>query len=417
MPDSDALRPTFVPGVLAAGIALVLWAGAAASEPIVDPTGAALARFHESLVPVSKGAPTLSRIMQFGDSHTACDLWTGALRRELQARFGDGGHGFVIPGRPWAQYRHLDVIHGYNDGMWEVTRLRPGQSEPVALGLGGVALDARTNNARVRVGTDKRGPVGGEVELFDIFYLQQPKGGQLRMRIDGKQVLLMSTKMPERGPGFRQLEVPAGPHRLELDAVAPGRVRLFGVVLERRGPGVVVDSVGLPGLRAETLLLNDADLLAAHLERRNPALLVFAFGAVEANHPGFEPEGYAEKVTKVIAHAKGGAPFASCLVLSPVDRARRVRGGGWQSPPVLADIVAELRQAALDSGCAFWDTRAAMGGEGSIHQWYVEKLALRDHIHLNRAGYEKLGGLLAEALIESFTAAHPQVEEEEAAPE
>ncbi len=39
------------------------------------------------------------RILQFGDSHTASDMGTAAFRRQLQARFGDGGRGFVSIGQ------------------------------------------------------------------------------------------------------------------------------------------------------------------------------------------------------------------------------------------------------------------------------------------------------------------------------
>ncbi len=41
------------------------------------------------------------RILQFGASHTAADLWTGHFRKLMQNRFGDGGLGFIMPVRPW----------------------------------------------------------------------------------------------------------------------------------------------------------------------------------------------------------------------------------------------------------------------------------------------------------------------------
>ena len=41
------------------------------------------------------------RILQYGDSHTASDLGVAVFRRALQARFGDGGRGFVSVGKPW----------------------------------------------------------------------------------------------------------------------------------------------------------------------------------------------------------------------------------------------------------------------------------------------------------------------------
>src|SRR5580704_16361567 len=46
-------------------------------------------------------------ILQIGDSHTAADYFTGELRQKLQARYGDGGVGYLDAGKP-----HLGVRSG-----------------------------------------------------------------------------------------------------------------------------------------------------------------------------------------------------------------------------------------------------------------------------------------------------------------
>ena len=51
-------------------------------------------------------------ILHFGDSHTAADYETGPLRRALQARFGDGGRGFVAIGEPWKHYVQEGLRNG-----------------------------------------------------------------------------------------------------------------------------------------------------------------------------------------------------------------------------------------------------------------------------------------------------------------
>jgi hypothetical protein len=65
----------------------------------------AMRRFFESLARLEDGRSQDDvRIIQFGDSHTAADIQSAAARRGLQARFGDGGRGFVAIGRPWKLY-------------------------------------------------------------------------------------------------------------------------------------------------------------------------------------------------------------------------------------------------------------------------------------------------------------------------
>ncbi|MGD0578709.1 MAG: hypothetical protein ABSC08_07255, partial [Bryobacteraceae bacterium] len=38
------------------------------------------------------------RVLHFGDSHTASDDWSAAIRAFLQSKFGDGGPGFTLAG-------------------------------------------------------------------------------------------------------------------------------------------------------------------------------------------------------------------------------------------------------------------------------------------------------------------------------
>ena len=46
-------------------------------------------------------------ILQIGDSHTAADYFTGELRQKLQARYGNGGVGYLDAGKP-----HIGVRSG-----------------------------------------------------------------------------------------------------------------------------------------------------------------------------------------------------------------------------------------------------------------------------------------------------------------
>ncbi|MEO8797611.1 MAG: hypothetical protein ABI551_06985, partial [Polyangiaceae bacterium] len=90
----------------------------------VTPVGAIegaenLHRFFDALAEVDDGtATTDATIIQLGDSHTAADIGTGAARKVLQTRFGDGGRGFVALGRPWKTYAQ-DGIRGKTSREWK----------------------------------------------------------------------------------------------------------------------------------------------------------------------------------------------------------------------------------------------------------------------------------------------------------
>ncbi len=82
------------------------------SIPVDNP--AALVPFFEQLYRHQQGElPGPVRVLQYGDSHTAADDFSGELRSLFQASFGNGGSGFSYAGRPWRGYRRRDVRTGF----------------------------------------------------------------------------------------------------------------------------------------------------------------------------------------------------------------------------------------------------------------------------------------------------------------
>ena len=90
--------------------------------------------------PADTPAPPVVRIIHFGDSHVASDYWAGVLREKLQARFGDAGPGFVLPGRPWQTIRYVEAKSLDGQG-WRTDGLRVGENDGV-VGLGGMSLES-----------------------------------------------------------------------------------------------------------------------------------------------------------------------------------------------------------------------------------------------------------------------------------
>src|SRR5208283_2981223 len=62
-------------------------------ERVFEQAGALAPVFEQLLRMSANGNQPPMHVIQFGDSHTAADEMTGALRDEFQRRFGDGGSG------------------------------------------------------------------------------------------------------------------------------------------------------------------------------------------------------------------------------------------------------------------------------------------------------------------------------------
>jgi lysophospholipase L1-like esterase len=368
--------------------------------PLHDPSGRALDAFFAKLERVERREPgAVARIVHFGDSLIASDFVSGTLRRVLQKRFGDAGHGFTLIANAWPSYFHWDVKR-YATAGFKVSRIVGPYAEDGFYGLGGVSFRAE-RHALARFGTDDGDGIGSKVSRFVIAYLEEPTGGRFQLRLDGKDVEVVDTHGPALRARFHELRAPDGPHELELQTLS-GESRLFGVVLERDGPGVVLDAIGIQGARIRFLAKQNAAHFTEQLRFRNPQLLVYQFGANESGD-GFvySMEDYRRTMREVIEHAKRALPEASCLVIATMDRAAK-QGDEVVSVRVIPSLVAEQKRVAEEVGCAFFDTYTAMGGKGSMPLWVRRGLGQADLTHPSGAGAERIGNWIYGATMRAY---------------
>ncbi len=237
---------------------------------------------------------------------------------------------------------------------------------------------------------------------FELFYAGQPEGGHLRVQVDKGEKIILETAADALEDRFWGVDVPDGPHELTVRAVGEGQVRLYGVVMERPGPGIVWDSAALVGAFTNRMTELDTEHLGNQLERRGTDLVVFTFGGNDMIRK-VKMSSYANEYRAVIAKVKEAKPDAACLVMAPLDHGER-HGAQILSRDVVPRMVEAQREAAKDSGCAFFDTFAAMGGEGSAGRWYKRKPRLMsgDLGHATASGHQVIGELFYRAVLEAY---------------
>lgn len=368
--------------------------------PIVDEAHRGLDPFYRALErTISREPGAITRIVHFGDSIITSDFVSGTLRRKLQARFGDAGHGFMLLANPWPAYFHNDVSRFASAG-WSVSRIVGPRAADGLYGLGGVTFTAPPGS-RARAGTAKDGKYGRSVARFVLAYLERPGGGKLRLLVDGAEREVLDTSGPAPKVAYRELLVPDGEHELEVVTIA-GSTRAFGVVMEREGPGVVLDAIGVQGARVRFLDEQDDAHWAEQLRWRRPALLVYQFGANESGDGFVYPMAdYNRTLQNVLRQGREAVPDAGCLVIGAMDRVEK-RGESLTTLPVIPALVEEQRHGAAAVGCAFFDTYTAMGGSGSMATWVGRGLGQADLTHPTGAGSEVLASWIERALLDGL---------------
>jgi lysophospholipase L1-like esterase len=242
------------------------------------------------------------------------------------------------------------------------------------LGPGGVAVGASLTLADEALPADPPAPV----PLLSSDPLQE-----------GKCLEIFAQGAPAGG----------GPRRLAL--TLPEGSRLLGVDLLSGAPGVIYDELGVNGAELLDLDRWNPGLRRALLARIRPDLVVLAYGTNDMGMSAPARADYQTSVRKLLLALKdeSGAPI---LVVGPLDRLGRKRRQRAALKAGASFVVQALKDASGEAGCAFWDARQSMGGYGSMLKWRRAGMAQKDLVHLNGAGYQRLGDQMADALLEAM---------------
>ncbi|WP_394826014.1 GDSL-type esterase/lipase family protein [Pendulispora albinea] len=381
----------------------------AGSIAVEDPTGRALDAFYAQLARTERkerpgGSAAITRVLHYGDSVITSDLISGTMRRRFQDRFGDAGHGFVLTANPWEWYFHNDVVHAASEG-WNISRITGPFSGDHIYGLGGVSFHT-AGAATATFGTPAKGDYGRKVSRFDVYYLEQPGGGDIDLAVAGSETETFSTRGASKASRVYTKQVPDGAATLTLRTRGNGDARVFGVALERDEPGVVYDALGANGARARLWDQMDGAHWADQMALRKPALIILQYGTNESEDGGIQVDAYVQKLGALIDKVKTGAPGASVMVASPLDRAEKTESGGFRTRKIIVQLVDLQRKTALEHQVAFFNTYEAMGGSGAMGRWVHAnpQLGSWDLTHPTPAGGEMVGNLMFKALMAGYTA-------------
>lgn len=368
-----------------------------------------LPKFYAALHAIDQGdRDEHVRVLWFGDSHTAADFWTHAVRQQLQSRFGAGGAGLVLPG---LKYRH-GLARLSRSGKWQMLPRSPAATWPQgdgSFGLAGVVAVPLARNAAAVLQ-----PVAGSQWArggvrWQVLYRPTSAASAFRIRAgDDPPIRVQGGAGQARPSGLYAIafETPRA-SRLVLDDFVDAP-QLFGVIIESSVPGLVIDTLGINGARAATPLSWDAEAWVNEVRARAPDLVVLAYGTNEVGDSA-PVASYRQQYEELLGRLRRAGPKADCLLIGPTDRARK----DWSSEPRVAQIDDAQRELARELGCAYFSVLGCMGGPGGLRRWAFEthpQLARRDRVHLLPLGYRRLGKLLAEQLLASYALLYTESE-------
>ncbi|MFF7106291.1 SGNH/GDSL hydrolase family protein [Pseudomonas sichuanensis] len=318
-------------------------------------------------------------IVQLGDSHTAADLFSGELRRLLQAQYGDGGIG-LVPASSVPGIRNDRVIIKSEARQWQLVSARNQQSSQFPLG-GYLSLPQANRSSVLLKARDE------DRQRYKVSALYQSTGNATLLANGGQRRPLAITNGQWRfSPAFANLGLP-----LQLGVEGGGNIALGGWYLQgQRNAGVIYSALGINGARQEVVDKWQPGWLDS-LKAVRPDLVILAYGTNEAFDDTLDLGLYQSQLEATLRSLRKDLPQAAILLVGPPDSIKRRKAGSCaaRQPQPLASVIRIQKQLAQRHKALFWDWQAFMGGPCSIAGWQANGLARPDLVHLTADGYRK----------------------------
>jgi lysophospholipase L1-like esterase len=366
-------------------------------------------------------------ILQIGDSHTAADYFTAELRQKLQARYGNGGVGYLDAGKP-----HI----GVRSGAMKITA-SPGwtyhaiqRSDNIAeFWLSGFNAVATASGEALTFASDTPVPF----DSIEIEALRQPGGGSIDISLDGAVKSSADLGGTAVEPVVLRLRPDGAPsdrvRQIEIRSRGDGVVSIASIGIYQKQAGVSYNNIGYPGATIDVVNKFDEKLMADGLRRLDPQIVVLVFGTNEASKPNLDAARYERNYEKAIARIKAALPNAQIVLVGPPDGAERpphCLGKGpadaacHPAPPSVSNVsasepadcdwhtIAHLdlvrdveRKIAERHGFVYWNWATINPNQCAAHQLVAASppLMTPDHVHFTPAGYVKGADLFLDVLI------------------
>lgn len=358
-----------------------------------------------------KSEPKSIRILHYGDSQIEGDRMSDYLRLKLQSQFGGKGPGLIsIMPLSRSVINRID----WSDN-WERYGAYTSRDKRV-----------KHNNFGVLAGFCKFHNNGKSNALQSAFtasvgIVTTPNGGSSALNFDRiclfyggarqktwcefyEGPVLMNADSLDAGGFFRvkQYKIVSGSNKHTFKFKAYDSPDVYALSLEGEG-GVMVDNIALRGSSGTFFQHINLGQLKQFYEYLNVKLIILQFGGNAM--PSIKDESmavnYGNYLRYQIGLVKKAAPGVSILFIGPSDMNIKV-GTEYVTYPLLEKMRDEIREAVLESGCAFYDLYEVMGGRNSMAQWVKENLAARDYTHFSPQGARKMSALLYTELMKAY---------------
>lgn len=325
-------------------------------------------------------------IVQLGDSHTAGDSLTDAMRHRLQQQLGDGGMGWAMPmyfnGQRLARF-------GYDNQAFQPISSRSNQQENYT--LGGLIAKPLQNGSTLTLKAKRTNEVEQRIQMS----VRQTGGQLVAQDATGKT---FNIDIPQKNNQWQLVQFNAK-LPVTLTAKNPQNMAIGGWwVFNAQNTGAVVSALGINGAELSHINRWNNQAWQNELGQIRPQLIILAYGTNEA-YNNVNASHVKSVLTQKIQQIRNASPSSAILILSAPESLKSTTGQCGTRPNQLNDIQQVQKQVAQNEHTLYWDWQQAMGGSCSMKSWIQQSKASKDGVHFTAQGYTQLGDILANDLL------------------
>jgi hypothetical protein len=373
-----------------------------------EDNAALLHPYFRNLDQMSSGRFGPTRILHFGDSQIENDRMTALIRYRMQRLFGGTGAGLVqaIP-----LYSGSLAYRQEEEGEWLRYTYFGKRDSTIAhksYGIMGAFASVPTAEEdswpmlHYRFNTSRR---SGQVRCIRVFLHSYVEGASLAFSLNEDYSDTLSG-IPD---GFSVAEIQ---HYEEIREARiyfrlPEGGRIYGISFESVG-GIQVDNIAMRGGSGLIFTSMSRGTQQAMLDHLNPGMILLQYGGNVV--PYMNSSYYRRAFKRQLKFFRELCPGIPVIVIGPADMAVR-ENGHFITYPGLEGIRNALRDAALESGCGFWDLYEAMGGENSMASFVHADppLASTDYVHFSILGVNLVAEMFYNALMLEYKEFETQI--------
>ena len=345
-------------------------------------------------------------ILHLGDSHIQAGVSTQQFRDDLLEMAPNlmGGQFFLFPYGA-GKTNNPSYYKVSSTGEWSYCRNAVFRDEDKRMGLAGAAITTTDDEATVSIMSRERRPTAHSPEFYfnKVTVIGYSETGSAEPAIKHRDTLI--TGEYDEVQSAYVFELP-----FHTDSVCigfrflKGSYSMTGVLLENGDDGISVHGIGVNGARVPSYL-RCCDDFERDLRLIRPDLVILAIGTNDALQSDFNKALFKYNYGRMIEIIHRVNPDCAIVFVTNNDcflRKRVKKKTVYEvnaNTPIARKAVLEL---AEEHHAAVWDLYDVMGGLRSMQAWQKEGLAQKDRLHFTNSGYQLVGDLMYNALIEQY---------------